>query len=116
MLLFSQEADDFLARETNLMVINKFLTGKPPKEGSADFLVKIMFRNNVNWQGEIHWLSTDKKRRFRSSLELLMLIQEAMDEGGTPQSDYTFRSWLNENSDQIADPEELCLSALNSLK
>lgn len=52
-----------------------------------------MFRKNVNWQGEIHWLNHDKKKHFRSSLELLMLIQEAMEKAEVPQAEYEIRTW-----------------------
>jgi len=68
------------------------------KESSTDFLIKIMFRKNVNWQGEVHWLNTGKKRNFRSSLELLMLIQEAMEMGEVPQAEYEIRTWEHDQA------------------
>lgn len=71
------------------------------KEGSTDFLIRIIFCKNVNWQGEVHWLETDKKRRFRSSLEMINLMQEAINEAGRPSADYTFRSWKKNSNELI---------------
>lgn len=59
----------------------------------ASFYIRILFRKSANWQGEIHWLDADKKKRFRSTLELVMLMQEALEEAGVPEADYTIRSW-----------------------
>ena len=64
-----------------------------PKVGSTAFLVRIIFRQNATWMGEIHWLEEDKKLYFRSLLEMVMLMQEALDTTGTPPAEYTFRSW-----------------------
>ncbi len=80
-------------------------TNRFAKEGSAGFLIKIMFRKNYNWQGEVHWLDTDQKRRFRSSLELLMLLQEAMEETGAPPAEYSFRTWKHEEAENPAAEE-----------
>ncbi len=76
------------------------------REGTTDFLIKIMFRKNVNWQGEVHWLNNDKKRYFRSSLELLMLIQEAMEKGEIPRAEYEIRTWEQDQSANAKGPEE----------
>lgn len=85
---------------------------KPVKGNSSDFLVRIMFRSHFNWQGEILWLETNKKRNFRSSLELLMLMEEAVEESGAPQADYCFRSWKDKGKPQLEEAEpvpEFCL-------
>ncbi len=70
------------------------------KNSSTDFLVRVLFRKNTTWQGEIHWLGSDKKRNFRSSLELMFLMQEAMDETETPRANYNFRTWALQTSNE----------------
>lgn len=69
------------------------------KKSSNKFLIHILFRENTNWQGEIHWLDSDKKRNFRSSLELMFLMQEAMNETEAPRANYELRTWSNVNVD-----------------
>ena len=66
------------------------------KVGGSEFMVRILFRQNATWQGEVHWLEADQKRHFRSFLELLVLLQEAMDESGRPEAEYVFNTWANE--------------------
>ncbi|RKM60434.1 hypothetical protein D6855_06865 [Butyrivibrio sp. CB08] len=42
------------------------------------FIVKVDNRQRNTWQGEIVWAEENRRKRFRSSLELLMLMNEAM--------------------------------------
>lgn len=53
---------------------------KPEEPGNreASFLVRIQYRQNASWQGTIQWLEEKKTRRFRSELEMMMLIHEAV--------------------------------------
>ena len=90
---------------------------KTDRKGSTDFLVRVMFRKNTTWQGEIHWLGSDKKRSFRSSLELMLLMQEAMDQKDTPQANYNLRSWTTKmiNEEQNVD-EDFLVSSLGISK
>ncbi len=83
-------------KEVKDMAVPPVETGKYSNLGSSDFLVKVLFRQNASWQGEVHWLEADKKQRFRSLLELMELLQEAMDEMGKPQQDYRFNTWEEE--------------------
>jgi len=48
----------------------------------ASFLIQVQYRHNSSWQGRIVWLDTKKTLVFRSFLELVMLMQEALDERG----------------------------------
>ena len=41
------------------------------------FLVKILYRQNNSWQGEVVWAETNERRYFRSALELIRLIDSA---------------------------------------
>lgn len=43
------------------------------------FIVHVMFRQNATWQGEVVWADKKKKQRFRSALELLKLMDSALD-------------------------------------
>lgn len=47
-------------------------------QGASSFLIKIQYRQNASWQGVIQWLDGRKARHFRSFLELVMLMQEAL--------------------------------------
>lgn len=52
-----------------------------PHEASgrtATFHVKIIFRKNASWQGNIFWVEGGSGKNFRSALELLMLMDEAL--------------------------------------
>lgn len=44
----------------------------------ATFVVQVQFRQNATWQGSIVWLEQEKSQRFRSALEMLKLIDEAV--------------------------------------
>jgi hypothetical protein len=73
----------------------------------TSFLVRVLFRRNASFQGVIQWLETNKKRSFRSSLELVTLMQEAMEDAGVPESDYALRSWSIEQNGKEGEPEEV---------
>lgn len=55
---------------------------------TGTFVVKILDRQNATWQGEVTWVEEQKIQRFRSALELLKMIDGALDntlaiEGGS---------------------------------
>ena len=58
---------------------------------SSNFLVSIYRQENHSWQGVIQWLDTGKKIHFRSQLEMIMLMQEALTEKGVSKEEV--RSW-----------------------
>jgi len=43
------------------------------------FVVHVMYRQNATWQGEVVWTENGEVRKFRSALELLKLMDSAMD-------------------------------------
>jgi hypothetical protein len=45
------------------------------------FEVSVKFMQNSTWQGQIHWIENDQKQNFRSALELLKLMDEALTAG-----------------------------------
>lgn len=73
------------------------LTNDAPKielhTGSSDFYIRIMFRQNGSWQGEIRWIESNSKIYFRSSLELMLLIHEAVNTAKTPHAEFEMRTW-----------------------
>lgn len=42
------------------------------------FVIKILNTQNASWQGTITWTETDKTEPFRSALELIKLIDNAV--------------------------------------
>jgi len=44
------------------------------------FEVSVKFCQNATWQGQIHWLEKNHKQNFRSALEMLKLMDEAVEE------------------------------------
>ena len=48
----------------------------------ATFVISVLFRQNATWQGSIQWLDKKKTQRFRSTLELIQLMDSALDSRG----------------------------------
>lgn len=46
----------------------------------ATFLIQVKYRQNSSWQGEVTWVDGQKKEYFRSALELVRLIDSALEE------------------------------------
>lgn len=49
------------------------------KKKNGTFVVHIKCCENATWQGEVTWAEKNKKESFRSALELLRLIDGALD-------------------------------------
>lgn len=47
-------------------------------QSGATFTVEIRFTRNATWQGYVSWLEGRKRQCFRSELELLKLMAEAV--------------------------------------
>lgn len=56
--------------------------GSPEKGNStgklATFAIKVLFRQNATWQGSISWLEGNNELSFRSALELVLLMDSAL--------------------------------------
>lgn len=50
------------------------------KGDKGTFIVHVKYRQNATWQGEVIWTERKQKQYFRSALELLKLIDSALDE------------------------------------
>ena len=46
------------------------------------FEITVKFTQDATWQGQIHWIEKNKKQNFRSALEMLKLMDEALTESG----------------------------------
>ena len=44
----------------------------------ATFAVRILFRQNASWQGSVRWADGGQEESFRSVLELLFLMDSAL--------------------------------------
>lgn len=45
----------------------------------ATFALQVLFRRNASWQGSISWLEGKQRQSFRSVLELIHLMNSAME-------------------------------------
>ncbi len=76
--------------------------------GSTDFLLKVCFRQHSSWQGELQWIGTEyresKKIFFRSLLELILLIEEALEEEKRIKPTQKLHSW-NEDSFKLQNED-----------
>lgn len=45
----------------------------------ATFTLRILFRRNASWQGVVTWLEEKETERFRSTLELVFLMNSAIE-------------------------------------
>ncbi|MGN0718927.1 MAG: hypothetical protein ACI4LQ_03870 [Anaerovoracaceae bacterium] len=66
---FTQEEETELIGASN----EECQTGK-----AATFLIRILFRQNASWQGSILWLEGKREESFRSVLELIFLMNDAL--------------------------------------
>lgn len=48
------------------------------KGGLATFAVRVLFRQNASWQGDVTWQECGQESSFRSALELLLLMDGAL--------------------------------------
>lgn len=49
------------------------------QKNTRTFLIKIMDQQNGTWQGSVTWVEEQREQHFRSALELLKLIDGALD-------------------------------------
>ena len=42
------------------------------------FLVRVMYKQNGTWQGQVTWTQKNEKKCFRSLLELIRLMDSAV--------------------------------------
>ena len=44
----------------------------------ATFRIRILFRQNASWQGSVYWIEGNQEEYFRSVLELMVLMDDAL--------------------------------------
>lgn len=49
------------------------------KGTKGTFVVHVQYRQNATWQGEVLWVEKKDSQKFRSALELLKLMDNALD-------------------------------------
>lgn len=74
-------------------------------KNESNFYIRILFRQNVSYQGTIEWISgskdQNKKRYFRSLLEMISLINEAVEMNDGKNTDYKIRKWEEVEEDLL---------------
>lgn len=66
-------------------------TTQTTNPGGVNFLITIYHQENHSWQGIIQWLDTGKKIHFRSELEMMQLLNEAIQANN--KGEVSFRTW-----------------------
>lgn len=66
----------------------------PMNEKQQQFYLDIKYQQNNSWQGSVQRLDTGEIINFRSALELMVLIEEAVQQPGESEnSKERFRNW-----------------------
>jgi hypothetical protein len=61
-------------------------------QGKGTFIVRVEYCQNETWQGKVTWADKDKSMHFRSALELVKLMNEALEHSQTASSDISKHS------------------------
>ena len=62
-------------------------TSSSPK---CTFEIEVKYRQNATWQGQIHWVDKNLKQNFRSVLEMLKLMDEAITDTASEHAPVTW--------------------------
>ena len=54
------------------------------KQSSVSFVVKIQYRQHATWQGTLEWLDGHRTQHFRSTMEMLKLMEEVVEASEVP--------------------------------
>ena len=78
-----QGSDKSEAERRISMIDNNSDISIPEEQENArcTFEIAVRFRQNASWQGEILWAEKNMRQNFRSVLEMLKLMDEALTEG-----------------------------------
>lgn len=57
---------------------NRYVNGNGNRSTKGTFEIAVKFTQNSTWQGQIHWVEKNQKQNFRSALEMLRLMDEAL--------------------------------------
>lgn len=53
---------------------------KAKSKNEGTFIINIVDKQNATWQGSVSWVEKKQEMRFRSALEMLKLIDSALDD------------------------------------
>lgn len=59
----------------------------------ATFTIQIQFQQNATWQGTIAWVEGRKSQKFRSELEMLKLMMEAVAANESDKAKEALSTW-----------------------
>ena len=71
--------------------VHEFNNSLNLNEKPNTFMVKIIYSKNQTVQGYLHWLEAEKSIPFRSFMEMVILISDAMESC----EEMEFRNWKN---------------------
>jgi len=57
------------------------------------FVVQVISNQNATWQGTVQWVEKKKTVPYRSMLELIKLIDSAVDDDPGIKEGMTFKKW-----------------------
>lgn len=63
------------------------------KSQGNNFLITVHHQENYSWQGSIQWIDTGEKIHFRSELEMITLMNEAIKTN--QNNEEHVRNWSN---------------------
>jgi len=59
-----------------------FVSVREKQKPIATFQLRVLFRQHSSWQGILYWAEKKQEEHFRSVLELLLLMNSVLTEGG----------------------------------
>ncbi len=69
------------------------------KSRPQTFTVQIQYQENATWQGTILWVEEKQAMHFRSALELLKLMDSALDQAGKKEE--SDKKYIEKSKHQI---------------
>ena len=77
-----QKPQSYTATRTFASTVNSLFTEESPvtirRGARATFEIRVIFRQHTSWQGIILWKEKNLEQSFRSVLELILLIDNAL--------------------------------------
>ena len=67
---------------TEMAGSNQLNTAEKVRRYNEAFLVRVEYQENATWQGTVTWTNRGKTMHFRSVLEMIKLIDSALEEKG----------------------------------
>ena len=71
----------YILKRENIMSKRSFNSKQLDDKNKGTFLIKVNCNESGTWQGNVLWADENKTEHFRSGLELLNLIDSALDGG-----------------------------------